>query len=132
MAHKTFGRNRRQSLDVHPVVKRAGIATILWTLAAIWILFNHSYYGVLIFGVITLLVAIFVAIPWLLLRLGRRQRDDAGGQTFRDWMDSDFDTASGPIDAREAAVLILLVPLSIALGMTAFGVLALLSGTGAL
>jgi hypothetical protein len=47
-------------------------------------------------------------------------------------MDSDFDTASGPIDAREAAVLILLVPLSIAFGMTAFGVLALLSGAGAL
>jgi hypothetical protein len=109
-----------------------GIGAILWTVAAIWILFNHSYYGVLIFGVVTLLVAIFVAVPWLLLRLGRRQRHDAGGQTFRDWMDSDFDTASGPIDAREAAVLILLVPLSIAIGMTTFGILALLSARGVL
>jgi hypothetical protein len=126
MKHQTFGRNRRQSLDVHPVIKRLGLATILWTLAAIWILFSGSYYGVLIFGVVTLLVAIFVAVPWLLPRLGR-PRDDTPGPSFREWKDSEFDTASGPIDAREAAVLILLVPLSIAVGMTAFGLLAFLT-----
>ena len=130
MSHDTSRRNRRQSLDVHPVIRRLGIGTILWTVAAIWILFNHSYYGVLLFGVVTLLVAVFVAVPWLLFRLGRR--DDASEQTFREWMDSDFDTASGPVDAREAAVLILLVPLSIAVGMTAFGVLAVLSSAGVL
>ena len=130
MSHDTSRRNRRQSLDVHPVVRRLGIGTILWTVAAIWILFNHSYYGVLRFGVVTLLVAVFVAVPWLLFRLGRR--DDASEPSFREWMDSDFDTASGPVDAREAAVLILLVPLSIALGMTAFGVLAYLSSIGVL
>lgn len=130
MSHDTSRRNRRQSLDVHPVIRRLGIGTILWTVAAIWILFNHSYYGVLLFGVVTLLVAVFVAVPWLLFRLGRR--DDASEQTFREWMDSDFDTASGPVDAREAAVLILIVPLSIAVGMTAFGVLAVLSSAGVL
>jgi uncharacterized membrane protein YhiD involved in acid resistance len=115
---------------VHPVVRRLGIGAILWTVAAIWILFNHSYYGVLLFGVVTLLVVVFVAVPWLLFRLGRR--DDTSGPSFREWMDSDFDTASGPVNAREAAVLILLVPLSIALGMTAFGVLAYLSSVGVL
>ena len=130
MSHDVSRRNRRQSLDVHPVVRRLGIGTILWTVAAIWILFNHSYYGVLLFGVVTLLVAVFIAVPWLLFRLGRR--DDASEQSFREWMDSDFETASGPVDAREAAVLILLVPLSIALGMTAFGLLAYLSSVGVL
>jgi hypothetical protein len=131
MSRETFGRNRRQSLDVHPVIKRLGIATVLWTVAAIWILFSHSYYGILLFGVVTFLVLIFLAVPWLLPRLGRR-RDDTPGPTFREWADSDFDTASGPVDAREAAVLILLVPLSIAVGMTAFGVLAFLSAEGVL
>jgi hypothetical protein len=130
MSHDASRRNRRQSLYVHPVVRRFGIGTILWTVAAIWILFNHSYYGVLIFGVVTLLVMVFVAIPWLLFHLGRR--DDTSEPSFREWMDSDFDTASGPVDAREAAVLILVVPLSIALGMTAFGVLAYLSSVGVL
>ena len=53
MSRETFGRNRRQSLEVHPVVKRIGIGTVLWTVAAIWILFSHSYYGILLFGVVT-------------------------------------------------------------------------------
>ena len=131
MSRETFGRNRRRSLQVHPVIRRLGVATILWTVAAIWILFSHSYYGILLFGVVTFLVAIFVALPWLLSRLGRR-RNDPAEPTFREWKDSDLDTASGPIDAREAAVLILLVPISIAVGMTAFGVLAFLSAKGVL
>lgn len=131
MSRETFGRNRRQSLEVHPVIRQLGIATILWTVAAIWILFSHSYYGILLFGVVTFLVGIFVAVPWLLSRLGRRRRDTRA-PTFKEWTDSEFDTASGPIDAREAAVLILLVPISIAVGMTAFGVLAFLSAKGVL
>src|SRR5262245_34889115 len=96
MSRETFGRNRRQSLEVHPVIRRLGIATILWTVAAIWILFSHSYYGILLFGVVTFLVGIFVAVPWLLSRLGRRRRDTRG-PTFKEWTDSEFDTASGPI-----------------------------------
>jgi hypothetical protein len=66
-----------------------------------------------------------------LSRLGGR-RDDNREPTFRDWKDSDLDTAGGPIDARDAAILILLVPVSIAVGMTAFGVLAFLSAEGVL
>lgn len=131
MSRETFGRNRRQSLEVHPVIKRIGIATVLWTVAAIWILFSHSYYGILLFGVVSFLTLIFLAVPWLLSRLGHG-RNDARGPTFREWADSDFDTASGPIDAREAAVLILLIPVSIAVGMTAFGIVEFLTAKGVL
>jgi hypothetical protein len=118
-------------LEVHPVIKRIGIATVLWTVAAIWILFSHSYYGILLFGVVSFLTLIFLAVPWLLSRLGHG-RNDARGPTFREWADSDFDTASGPIDAREAAVLILLIPVSIAVGMTAFGIVEFLTAKGVL
>jgi hypothetical protein len=130
MRYETLGSNRRRQTRVHPVVARLGLALILWTLAAIWILFAQSHGAVLVFGIVSFLMIVFVALPWLLFRLGRNgaPRPDS----FRDWMDSDFETESGPIDAREAAVLILLVPLSIALGMTAFGALALMSASGIL
>jgi hypothetical protein len=131
MNRESFGTNRRRSTRVHPVVTRLGIGTIAWTLGAIWVLFSRSYYGVLLFGVVTFLVGTFVALPWLLFRFGR-QSSDPSETSFRNWLDGDFETASGPVDAREAAVLILLVPLSIAIGMTAFGVLALLSARGVL
>lgn len=84
----------------------------------------------LLFGVVTFLVGVFVGLPWLLFRLGRNT--EPREPNFGSWLDGDFETASGPIDAREAAVLILLVPLSIAVGMTAFGVLAFLSAKGVL
>jgi hypothetical protein len=131
MNRESFGTNRRRSARVHPVVTRVGIGTIAWTLGAIWILFSRSYYGVLLFGVVTFLVGTFVALPWLLFRFGHR-KSDASETSFTNWLDGDFETASGPVDAREAAVLILLVPMSIAIGMTAFGVLALLSAKGVL
>jgi len=130
MNRSSHGANRRRSENVHPVVARLGIGSIVWTLAAIWILFSRSYYGVLVFGVVTFLVGIFVALPWLLFRFDRDE--PAPGLRFRHWLEGDFETANGPIDAREAAALILLVPLSIAIGMTAFGVLALLSAKGVL
>jgi hypothetical protein len=129
MDRVSFGTNRRRSTSVHPVVKRLGLGTIAWTLGAIWVLFSRSYYGVLLFGVVTFLVGLFVALPWVLFRFGRKSVDPAE-TSFRNWLDGDFETASGPVDAREAAVLILLVPLSIAVGMTAFGVLAFLSAKG--
>jgi hypothetical protein len=131
MNRVSFRTNRRRSVSVHPVVTRLGIGTIVWTLGAIWVLFSRSYYGVLLFGVVTFLVGIFVALPWLLFRFDRKSADPSA-PSFRSWLDGDFETASGPMDAREAAVLILLVPLSIAVGMTAFGVLALLSAKGVL
>jgi hypothetical protein len=131
MDRQSFGTNRRRSASVHPVVARLGIGTIVWTLGAIWVLFSRSYYGILLFGVVTFLVGVFVTLPWLLFRFGR---NNAGPSvpTFRNWLDGDFETGNGPIDAREAAVLILLVPFSIAIGMTAFGILAFLSARGVL
>ncbi|MGE0162933.1 MAG: hypothetical protein AB7S71_07320 [Dongiaceae bacterium] len=109
---------------------RLGIASIAWTLLAIWILFSRSYYGILLFGVVTFLVGMFVALPALLFRFGRDRIESA--PRLRDWLDGQFETASGPIEAREAALLILIVPLSIAAGMTAFGLLALLAARGVL
>ncbi len=131
MDRETFRANRQRSSSLHPVVARLGIGSILWTLLAIWILFSRSYYGILLFGVVTFLVGMFVALPSLLFRFGRN-RGEPGPPRLRDWLDGEFETASGPIEAREAAILILLVPMSIAVGMTAFGLLALLAARGVL
>jgi hypothetical protein len=131
MDRERFGANRRRSAHLHPIVARLGIGTIVWTLLAIWILFSRSYYGILLFGVVTFLVGMFVALPALLFRFGR-DAAESDAPRLRDWLDGEFETASGPIEAREAAILILLVPMSIAVGMTAFGLLALLAARGVL
>jgi len=126
-----IGANRPARLHVHRQVVRIALAAIAWTLAAVWILFSHSYYGPLLFGVVTLLVLMFVVLPWVLLRFGRG-REAEPPVTFREWSDGRFETANGPIEARDAAIMILLLPAAIAVGMTAFGLIEFLTADGIL
>jgi len=123
--------NRPLWLGVHPLIPRIALGLIVWSIAAVWVLFSHSYYALLLHGVVTFLVGAFVVVPWVLLRFGRKP-DDPPAPKFRDWAHGRFDTASGPIDAREAAIMVLLLPMAVAVGITAFGLIEFLTITGVL
>ena len=73
----------------------------------------------------------FLALPWILLH-SRRDPGEHPPSRFRDWTRGELDTASGPIDARHAAIIILSVPVSVAVGLTVFGLLEYLTATGVL
>jgi hypothetical protein len=45
-------------------------------------------------------------------------------------MHGQLDTASGPVDARDAAIMILLIPMAVAVGMTALGLIEFLTAEG--
>lgn len=125
-----FGANRPLWAHVHPAVRRIALALIVWTVGAVWVLFSHSYYGPLLYGFVTLLVGVFVLLPMILFRIG--PQDSGHPSSFRAWMNGRFDTASGPIEAREAAVMILLIPMAVAVGMTALGLGEFLMAEGVL
>jgi hypothetical protein len=112
--------------ELHPFISRITLGLAIWSIAAMWIFFDHSYYGPLLFAVVTVLVAIFFALPWILLS-SRHDSDEGQPSRFRDWAHGDLDTASGPIDARHAAIIILSVPVSVAVGITVFGLLEYLT-----
>ena len=122
---------RRLWLDLHPLVPRIALGLIVWSVAAVWILFDHSYYALLLHGVVTFLVGAFVVVPWVLMRLGRKSKAPPSPK-FGDWAHGKFDTASGPMDAREAAIMVLLLPMAVAIGITAFGLIEFLTITGVL
>ena len=73
----------------------------------------------------------FIALPWILLRF-RSGREGEAPVSFREWRHGQFDTASGPIEAGQAAIMVLLLPTAIAVGMTAFGLIEFLSAEGVL
>ena len=123
--------NRPLWLFVHPVIPRIAIGLIVWSVAAVWILFDHSYYALLLHGVVTFLVGTFIVVPWVLLRLERKSNAPPSPR-FGDWAHGEFDTASGPMDAREAAIMVLLLPMAVAIGITAFGLIEFLTITGVL
>jgi FtsH-binding integral membrane protein len=124
------GGNRPLRDHVHPVIRRIALGLIAWTVGAVWVLFSHSYYGPLLYGVVTLLVLVFVLLPMILFRMAPQSTGDAA--SFHDWMNGRFDTASGPIEGREAAVMILLIPMAVAVGMTVLGLAEFLMADGIL
>jgi hypothetical protein len=129
-SRERHGANRPLWDHVHPAIRRIALGLIVWTVGAVWVLFSHSYYGPLLYGVVTLLVGFFVLLPMVLLRMGRQGTEHS--PSFGDWMNGQFDTASGPIEAREAAIMILLIPMAVAFGMTALGVIEFLTAEGIL
>jgi hypothetical protein len=132
MRHERSGQNRPLWLGVHPMVIRLAVGATIWTVAAVWILFSHSYYGILLFSVISFLVTMFLMLPWVLSRIARETDNPEKHTTFNEWRSGEFDTASGPMKASEAAVMILLIPMAVAVGMTAIGLLELLTAEGVL
>jgi hypothetical protein len=125
-----YGANRPLWEHVHPAIRRIALGLIIWTVGAVWVLFSHSYYGPLLYGVVTLLVGLFVILPMILFRIGRRGTERS--PSFADWLHGQLDTASGPIDGRDAAIMILLVPMAVAVGMTALGLIEFLTAEGVL
>jgi uncharacterized membrane protein YedE/YeeE len=131
MNHAHSRANRHLWVELHPLVSRITLGLAIWSIAAMWIFFDHSYYGPLLFAVVTVLVVIFMGLPWILLS-SRRDTDERQPRRFRDWVHGELDTASGPIDARHAAIIILSVPVSVAVGFTVFGLLEYLTAIGVL
>jgi hypothetical protein len=125
-----IGANRPLWDHVHPAIRRIALGLIVWTVGAVWVLFSHSYYGPLLYGVVTLLVGVFVLLPMILFRMGRQGSERS--PTLGDWLEGRLDTASGPVDARDAAVMILLIPMAVAVGMTALGLAEFLTAEGVL
>jgi hypothetical protein len=121
-----LGSNRPQWLYVHPSITDVALMAVAWTVGVVWILFSHGYYAPLMFGVVTLLAVIFVVLPFILFRLGRKG-DAPPPPAFLEWADGQLDTATGPIDGREAAIMILLIPIALAVGMTALGLVNVLA-----
>ena len=125
-----LGANRPLWDHVHPFVGRVALGLIIWTIGAVWVLFSHSHYGPLLYGVVTFLVSFFVLLPRVLFRIGRQ--DGEQPPAFREWMHGQLDTATGPVDAGEAALMILLIPMAMAVGMTALGLIEFLTAEGIL
>src|SRR5262245_37032161 len=117
MDRETIGANRPAARGVHRTVVRLALGAIIWSVLAGWISFSHRYSGILVFGMVTFLVTGFVVLPWVLSRFKQRREPPADeAQTFREWREGTFETGSGPVEGRDAAIMILLIPMAVAVG----------------
>jgi hypothetical protein len=114
------------STHLHPAIYRSMLWLVLLLIAASWGFFIHGAYAGLALAVVSGFLLIAVAIPWRLRRIARlhhgpnlRRRDP--GSVSR-WLARDFETWQYRLRGRDAAIMILLPIVAVAVGMTLFAI----------
>jgi hypothetical protein len=123
-------RNIPTERGLHPAVYGALIGCTVWILAAFWIFFGHDTYTGLQLAVSTFFCAMFVGVPVCLWQISRAAASDAGRTKWREWASHEFETIYGPVEGGQAAVMVLLAPVAIALGITSVSLIAYLAARG--
>jgi hypothetical protein len=122
--------NRPQWLALHPTVYRLLIGSVAALFVAVWIPFSHSDYAALQLAVVALFLVMFVGVPWVMARFSRAERPDR--TTFGEWRSGDLDIHTGPIAAGEAALMIMIAPAAVLLGVAVISTIAYLAAVGAI
>lgn len=124
-----FGKNPNphHTRSLHGLVYEAMVGLAAWYVASAWLGFGAGRYPDYLLTVVTLFIFGVVALSALSSGVDPHaaKHGTAGTRTaFCDWTALDFETATGPLKASEAAVEILLPLAAIAFGMTVFALIA--------
>jgi hypothetical protein len=98
----------------------------IWLGLTAWLGFTDSADASFVALVVGFLVAIFVAVPWLLYKLLTRDQERAEDVGLLAWLEGHIDTATGRLETREFAVQALTALAAAALGLSALAVVAFL------
>lgn len=109
---------------LHPVVYKTLAGSVVWTVGALFALFSDNSETRLQLAVVAVFAAAFVGVPLWLMRISKVEPDPRH-LPFGEWVNTRFEIAGGSVKAGEAALLVLLAPLSCALGLTAFAFIRL-------
>jgi len=117
--------NQAPQEKLHPIVYRLMVGLAAWIVLSIWLLFDRGSYVGLILAVITTFFLIAVGIP-LIIAFTWRHNSDARERSehairFHEWLACEFTTCTGTLNARAAAIQILLPIAAVSIGMTIFG-----------
>lgn len=121
--HRTgHGRNAPVAADLHPGVYVAALAGWVWLFGAFWATFGGEAEGAMMLAVDTVFLAVFFGTPFILKRTADRflKREDRAG-SFADFLHMEMETLTGLVSGWSALIQVVIVPVSLALGMTALG-----------
>jgi hypothetical protein len=94
----------------------------IWLGLAGWLGFTDSPDASFVSVVVGFLVAIFVAVPWLLYKRLTRDQEPTEEVGLLVWLEGQVETATGRLEAREFAIQALTALAAAALGMSLLAV----------
>jgi hypothetical protein len=118
---------------LHPAVYRALTGSLVWTVASFAALFSTDGEAAFNVGLVAFCGAAFLAVPYWLKHIADAGRiaPEPRPLPLREWLDARFEIPGGTVAAREAAMLILLAPVTLAAALTAISVIRFVVARGA-
>jgi hypothetical protein len=120
------------SRGFHPLVYKAAAGLVAWFVVAAWVLFDRQRDTELPLVMVSVLLLIAILIPYSLWRVWRRDqeprsvRENAG--TFSDWAFGQVQVWQSQLKGTDAMIDMLLPLAAVAFGLTALGIVFVLSG----
>jgi hypothetical protein len=108
-------------------VYRTVLAAFAWMLAAAWIAFGGSREPDFVLAAASLLFLIFLTLP-VLIYVTASHHMTAKPETLRHFLQSEVDTATGPLPGLAVWTEIAVIPVALALAATLIGLVYLLDG----
>ena len=114
---------------LHPRVLGLTVATYLALVAAFAIGFTGSVELAISLGIVFVVAAAGILLPWAMAREGsrfwaRHDQPEAPADSFRAFLNGNFETAAGKVSGRGAVALVLTVPVCLTLGVIAMAIIA--------
>lgn len=115
---------RKPQTGVHPAAIGIALGAALWFIAVTWVSFARGVETDWDLVVVTLFFVFFFALFLLTASLGLkdprwRQRDTS----FREFLNSEVGTATGPMRGRDVLLEIAVIPVSLAFAATVIGLI---------
>lgn len=114
---------------LHPRVLGLTVATYLALVAVFAFGFAGPLELSIAFGIVLTVAAAAIALPWAMARDATRfwakhGQDEAPVGSFRAFLNSNFETASGKVSGRGAVALVITVPVCLTVGVIAMAIIA--------
>jgi hypothetical protein len=135
MAKELVPLNRPVFDQVHPNIYAAAVGLVAWFAIAAWILFDRKNDIALPLARVSVLLLVAVLLPWSLSLVW--QRHQAADQRhpnripFHDWRIGDFAVWDSKLRSSQAAIDMLLPLAAVAFGLTALGIVFVISASSA-
>lgn len=113
--------NRTVAATLHPRVLWLTAGAYATMILAFWIGFAGPRDSAIALGIVTVVLAAFLALPYILARAGKVTGGD--GSTFRQFLDGYLATASGPVSGRGAVAMVIVVPVSLCMAAIAMAII---------
>jgi hypothetical protein len=131
MSRELVAHNRPVFDQIHPKLYAGAIGLMAWFALAAWILFDRQDDIGLPLAIVSLFFFVAVLVPLALALVWRRHRAPQPSHpdrtSLRDWSAGDFAVWGSRVRGRDAAIDLLLPLAAVAFGLTAIGIVFVLT-----